>query len=96
VRPLKLSPCKGLRLSYLSKWTPCGVGPWVEETKYSNERGPNHRAVDDSESKLTEGESKNDRVRTKFERIAKVLITMKVRHGHATTYLRPRHTTRPF
>mmetsp|Transcript_17409 Transcript_17409/g.42945 ORF Transcript_17409/g.42945 Transcript_17409/m.42945 type:complete len:570 (+) Transcript_17409:178-1887(+) len=54
----------------------------LEELKYSDERGPNRRAVDEYESQLTEGASKNDRVRLKFERIAKVLITMKAGTEH--------------
>lgn len=55
----------------------------LEEFKYSGAGGGgSRRIVDEYEQQLSEGAAKNDRVRLKFERIHKVLITMKAGTEH--------------
>ena len=55
----------------------------LEELKYSGAGGSgSRRIVDEYEQQLSEGASKNDRVRLKFERVNKVLITMKAGTEH--------------
>lgn len=55
----------------------------LEELKFSGAAGSgSRRIVDEYEQQLSEGASKNDRVRLKFERVNKLLITMKAGTEH--------------
>jgi len=55
----------------------------MEELKYSGGGASgSRRVVDEYEQQLSEGAAKNDRVRLKYERVAKVLITMKAGAEH--------------
>jgi len=55
----------------------------MEELKYQGAGSAgSRRIVDEYEQQLNEGSAKNDRVRLKYERVAKVLITMKAGTEH--------------